>query len=566
MMAWRRNSVMMVLLVVSLPLLVTAVVVDPKQLVVPTVQQLRWQDYEIGTLIHFGPATWLNRDVDRPEWFDLESFNPTQLNADQWVDAAEAMGAKYIMLVAKHRGGFCLWQTETSDYGVRNTPWREGRGDVVGELAIACVRKDMALGIVLSPTDASHGAGAGGRCATSEQQDRYDRVYRQQLTELLSRYGAIAEIWFDAKLAIPVSDILRDHAPQAMVLQGPHATLRWVGNALGIAPYPAWNVVSLDSARNRKARAHQGDPRGKAWLPSECIVRLRNHWYWKQGQDSPLKTLHELMEIYYHSVGHGAGLLINQAPDASGRIPAADVARGAEFGAEVARRFGTILAKTRGKGETVEVTLPTPVWVDHCIIMEDISLGERIREYVLEGRRGSKDWMEMARGTAVGHKRIERFAPHNVNRVRLRIVQSAETPVIREFALYHAAQRIETEDSEGQSIDYWKVGEWSPRLFNDGWANLILDLSPYVTEAGVYEVFLKPEEAKDRIEVRAINLEFEGKVWPEFLRPMKRSQTYSLNIDAQPSGEEGAIRLRLRLAGRGRQDTKGNILLRRVMP
>ena len=165
-------------------------------------------------------------------------------------DSAEAMGAKYIIFVAKHVGGFCMWQTETTDYGVRNIPWRGGKGDVLGDLAESCRKRGMKLGVYLSPYDRKQGAGSGGRCRTKEAQQRYNTIYRRQLTEVLSRYGRMFEVWFDGSNVIPVGDILTKHAPRAMVFQGPHATIRWVGNEDGVAPYPAWNAVSGKDARS----------------------------------------------------------------------------------------------------------------------------------------------------------------------------------------------------------------------------------------------------------------------------------------------------------------------------
>ena len=154
----------------------------------------------------------------------------SKLDTDQWVAAAEAMGAKYIVCVAKHVGGFCMWQTETTDYGVKSLSWRGGKGDVLADLATSCRKRGMKLGVYLSPCDRKHGAGVGGRCGSPEAQKVYSKIYRQQLTEVLSRYGDIVEVWFDGSNVIEVGDILKKFASRAMVFQGPHATIRWVGN------------------------------------------------------------------------------------------------------------------------------------------------------------------------------------------------------------------------------------------------------------------------------------------------------------------------------------------------
>jgi alpha-L-fucosidase len=399
----------------------------------PTPHQLEWQDREVGMFIHFAPNTWLDKEYDDLS-LPLSRFNPEKLDTDQWVAAAEAMGAKFIIFVAKHAGGFCMWQTDTTDYSLESTPWRGGKGDVLADLAASCRKKGMKLGVYLSPQDKKHGAGGGGRCDTEEAQDQYDDLYRAQLTEVLSRYGEISEVWFDGSTVVRVGDILSKYAPNAMIFQGPHATIRWVGNEDGFAPYPAWNSVSEADARSGVATAANGDPNGTVWLPNECDARMRNTWFWRTDNAQTLKTVDQLMEMYYRSVGHGAVLLLNQTPDPTGLIPEADFKRGAEFGAEVARRFGQSIAETSGKGDLVELSLKEPTLIDHAIVMEEIAQGERVREYVIEGLADG-EWTPLCQGTAIGHKKIERFAPAKVSKVRLRVLRSAAEPLIRKLAV-----------------------------------------------------------------------------------------------------------------------------------
>jgi alpha-L-fucosidase len=198
---------------------------DEPTLARPTREQVAWQDLEVGMFIHFGPATWQDKEYD-----DLSTapkgMNPAKLDTEQWVRVAQSLGARYIVFVAKHTGGFCWWQTDTTDYSVRNSPWRDGHGDVMRDLAQSCRQHGLKLGVYLSPADAKFGAELGGKCKNPEQQERYSKIYRQQLSELLSRYGEICEVWFDGSNVIEVGDILKQYAPQAMVFQGPHATIR----------------------------------------------------------------------------------------------------------------------------------------------------------------------------------------------------------------------------------------------------------------------------------------------------------------------------------------------------
>jgi alpha-L-fucosidase len=400
---------------------------------IPTPEQVAWQDMELGMFIHFAPNTWQDQEYDHRAT-PLDQINPVKLDTDQWVRTAEAMGAKYIVFVAKHVGGFCMWQTETKNYGIRNTPWRNGKGDVLADLAASCRQRGIKLGIYLSPRDDTFGAATGGKCATPELQERYNAIYRQQLTEVLSRYGEIFEVWFAGSNIIEVGDILRQYAPKAVIFQGKYATIRWVGNEDGIAPYPAWNAVS-EAARLRGATATDGDPNGETWLPNECDARIRRDWFWSSKNTDTLKSVDQLMEMYYESVGRGAVLLLNNTPDTSGLIPEADARRSAEFGAEIRRRFGKSLAETRGESEAIELALSKPATIDHVITMEDIAQGERVLEYVIEGDAGGQ-WKELARGAAIGHKKIDRIAPVEVSEVRLRCVKFAGRPAIRRLAVY----------------------------------------------------------------------------------------------------------------------------------
>ena len=403
----------------------------------PTPEQVVWQDMELGMFIHFAPNTWQDKEGDDRST-PLEKINPERLDTDQWVRVAVSMGAKYIVFVAKHIGGFCMWQTDTTNYGIKNTPWRGGKGDVLADLSESCRKTGVKLGVYLSPRDDTLGAGTSGKCATPELQEKYNKIYREQLTEVLSRYGEMFEVWFDGSNVIEVGDILKKYAPKAMIFQGKYATIRWVGNEDGVAPYPAWNAVS-EQSRLAGATAANGDPNGESWLPNECDARLRRDWFWSSKNADTLKSVDKLMEMYYKSVGHGAVLLLNSTPDTSGLIPEADAKRARKFGAEIRRRFGTSLAETSDHGDVVELRLEKPIKIDHVIAMEDITQGERVLEYIIEGRVGG-EWKELVRGTAIGHKKIDSIAPIEVSAVRLRTLKYAASPVIRKLAVYNTSR------------------------------------------------------------------------------------------------------------------------------
>ncbi|HVO33960.1 MAG TPA: alpha-L-fucosidase, partial [Gemmatimonadales bacterium] len=177
----------------------------------PTANQLHWADLEVGLFLHFAPNTWQSKEYDDRST-PLTTLNP-DIDTDQWAAVARDLGARYVVMVAKHVGGFCMWQTETTEYSIRNTPWKGGHGDVLADVSASCRKYGLGLGVYCSPRDDNFGSGGGGRCDTPEKQAAYNAIYRRQLTELLTRYGEMVEIWFDGSIVVPVCDIVRMHAP-----------------------------------------------------------------------------------------------------------------------------------------------------------------------------------------------------------------------------------------------------------------------------------------------------------------------------------------------------------------
>jgi len=521
----------------------------------PTPEQRAWQDMELETFVHFGPVTWRASEADRT-FVPPDRINPERLDTEQWAEVARSMGSRQLIFVAKHAAGFCWWQTDTTQYGVKQTPWRGGKGDVMRDLVDSCRKRGLKLGVYLSPADEFLGARVSGRCADAAAQEKYNAVYRQQLTELLTRYGEISEVWFDGSLLVEVGDILKRHAPKAMVFHGKYATVRWVGNEDGFAPDPNWNTVPEEAGRSGVATAKDGDPDGAVWMPNEIDTRLRAHWFWSPANEGTLKSLDELMEIYYRSVGHGAVLLMNQTPDRSGLIPEPDVRRTAEFGAEIKRRFGASVAEAQGKGPTMELALPRPRRIDHVVTMEDIAQGQRVREYRVEGLAGG-EWRELVRGTSIGQKKIDVIRPVEVSRIRWRA--TAETPpVIRRLAVY---------DSGGQSGGgavsvapaYRTIKQWDTAGVPDDWTTWNIDLAPYCADAGQYEISFFTTGGRGGITIRSVTLVMGGVEAPEFVKPVPgRGRVYNLNL----TGVEPDMKLRVVVRRRG-DEAFGQIVLRR---
>jgi alpha-L-fucosidase len=541
-------------------------------LAIPTPEQAAWHDLEMGMFIHFGIETWQDKDTDEePKLEYTKMFNPTNVATDQWVKVAESMHAKYIILVAKHHGGFCLWQTDTSPYSVKNSPYKNGKGDIVAELAASCKKRGMKMGVYLSPADFRFGAvmSGGGVTAKPEDQPIYNKIYRQQLTEVLSRYGEMMEIWFDGSLVIEVGDILKRYAPKAMVFQGKYGTIRWVGNEEGFTPYPAWSTVSRAAGKSGVSEAADSDPAGDTWLPIEADARIREGWFYSSTSEKTIKSVDHLMDMYYRTVGHGAVLLLDLTPDTTGLIPEADAKRAAEFGAEITRRFGVWIARTNGPGSQLELTLGKPTVIDHVITMEDIRYGERVREYVVEGRT-SDGWKPLAAGTMIGRKKIDRFQPVKVSEVRLRVTKQAAPPIIRELAAYATLVRAEAAEGSdpnarlGLPPDWTIVSRWTANQFEGDTATLKIDLTAQVDAAQQYELMVRQTDGDGELVVKTVDLFLESsKLPPEFVKRTQQSGVFNLNVTALPSNKPDWCRVELTLSSAQPTTSKGEVLLRK---
>jgi alpha-L-fucosidase len=420
----------------------------------PSPQQLEWQDMEFGVLIHFGTNTFLDR-----EWgdgtADPDVFNPTQLDAEQWMRAIKAAGAKYVVLVAKHHDGFCLWQTAQTDYSVKASPWLNGKGDVVRLVSDAAAKYGLKFGVYMSPWDRHE-----PRYKNSAE---YDDYYTSQLDELVQHYGNIVEFWLDGAGSgghvynFPgIINELRIYQPNALVFADvglfEYGDIRWVGNEDGIIPYENWNVID----RHGYLR----------WRPIEADTPLhKGHWFWHPNDESTLKTVDELVSTYEQTTGRGGQLMLGLAPDRRGLIPEADVKRLDEFGAAIRERYAqnlmakhipgrdatepaldgdvaTFWSAPTGAGHAVlEASFAKPITFDHALTMEWLNNGQHVEHYRIEAWDG-KAWKTVCEGHAIGHKRIDRFAAVSASRIRLNILASSGTPVIREFEIFQLDKRF----------------------------------------------------------------------------------------------------------------------------
>lgn len=414
----------------------------------PAPQQVAWQDLEFGVIVHFSTNTFLDR-----EWgdgtADPKVFNPTSFDPEQWMQAIQASGAKYVVLVAKHHDGFCLWPTDQTDYSIKKSPWKDGKGDVVGDVARAARKYGLKFGVYLSPWDRHD--------PRYKDSAAYDKYYLSDLEELASNYGDLVEFWLDGAGSgghvydfKKIMETLRTYQPNTVVFADTglfeYGDARWVGTESGRVPYENWNVID----RHGFLR----------WRPVEADTPLRNlHWFWHPNDEASVKSLDELLTTYDQTVGHGAQLMLGLAPDTRGLLPDSDVARLKQFGDAVRQRYAhnLVLEHVGGNPEQMaaldndpdtfwsapsgshhailEVNFPKPVTFNRSLTMEWLNDGQHVQKYAIEAWDG-KAWKRIAEAEAIGHKKIDTFAPVTASRVRLNILSSSAEAHIREFQLY----------------------------------------------------------------------------------------------------------------------------------
>jgi alpha-L-fucosidase len=450
---------------------------------VPSARQLRWHELEFYGFLHFTVNTFTDK-----EWgYGDESpaiFNPTDFNADQIVATAKSGGMKGLILTAKHHDGFCLWPSQYSQHTVKQSPWKNGRGDVVREISDACRRYGLKFGVYLSPWDRNH---------KDYGKPEYLTYYRNQLRELLTSYGPIFEVFLDGANGgdgfyggaretrridretyydWPTTwELIRKLQPEANIFSDAGPDVRWVGNERGVAGETCWATLNREDfvpGKADEARLNRGDRPGSHWVPAECDVSIRPGWFYHAKEDEKVRTANNLLDLYFSSVGRGASLLLNLPVDRRGRIPdkdakslggfrhivdkmfAIDLAKGARVdGSNVrgkAQRFSGLNA-IDGKRETYwstddSVTTPSLTLdlgqartFSVVRLREYLPLGQRVESFALDEWKDGQ-WQQFAGGTSIGSCRLTRTGPITTTKVRLRITQAAACPAISEVSLF----------------------------------------------------------------------------------------------------------------------------------
>lgn len=465
---WRRLRVKRMVVPIALVLMASCAEAPDPVGPLPTSEQVEWHRLETYAFIHFGISTF--NDV---EWgYGNEaptSFDPPQIDCEQWVRTLKACGMKAVILTAKHCDGFSLWPTKTNDYNISNTAYKNGKGDLVGELSAACRKHGLKFGLYLSPWD-RHDAEYG--------RSVYVERYHAQIKELIDNYSPVFEFWFDgvnggdgwyggAKETRSIDakhyydydkakEIILRRNPKAMIFGGTAPTIRWVGNEKGWADATQWSTASL-SDFDEVDFLSKGNPKGDAWIPAEADVSIRPGWFFHPREDHQVKSVAQLLDIYYNTVGHNTTLLLNFPVDTEGRIPAVDSMRAVEWHHRIVDDFDDNILKNsvvtadneRGRrfsaAKAIDARWDT-YWatedgvcrgdlvfsfqrltrLNRVVLQEYIPLGQRVMRFSIDYFVNGK-WLPVEADdemTTVGYKRIVRFKAVEADRLRIRFKQA----------------------------------------------------------------------------------------------------------------------------------------------
>ena len=435
------------------------------QMPVPSPQQIKWHDMEFYLFTHFGPNTFTDK-----EWGEgnekEEVFNPTNLDCRQWCRVAKAAGATGIIITAKHHDGFCLWPTKYSTHTIRESKWKDGKGDVLKELSAACKEYGLKFGVYISPWDRNH---------PDYGTPKYNDVFVNMMTEIFTSYGPIWELWWDGangegpngKKQVYDWDrfkkTVKKLSPNTVIFSdiGPH--IRWVGNEKGIANETNWNTLDTTgfmpgAGAPPTDTLNRGNEFGKSWIPAECDVSIRPGWFYHKEEDEKVKTPEQLLELYLKSVGRGATLLLNVPPDRRGLIHENDSAALIGFRQLREQSFKTNLAglatasvssgKVKKSGNdvsdgnsnsfavikpgdygSIQLKFKKPVSVNYIVLKEFINDGQTVQKFQVQVKHGEA--ADIIDGTTIGHKRILQVSANDVTEIKVIFKESKDNRTIR---------------------------------------------------------------------------------------------------------------------------------------
>ena len=525
--------------------------IDMVSRLVPTPQQLEWQQMEFTAFLHFGMNTFTGNEwghgTDSPEL-----FNPSELDCEQWVKALKDGGFKMALITAKHHDGFCLWPTATTEYSVKNSPWKNGKGDVVRELRDACEKYGMKFGVYLSPWDRN--------AVSYGDSPAYNKFFIEQLTELLSNYGEVHEVWFDGACGegpngkkqeydwTAILAKIRELQPKAVTaIMGDD--VRWVGNEGGLGRETEWSATMMapgsytekneamaalgidNMSKDLGSRELLAKSQEAYWYPSEVDVSIRPGWFYHAEQDEQVRSLANLVNIYYRSVGCNSVLLLNIPPDRRGLIHEVDVQRIKELSEYIGKTFannyvenGTQMWKAE-VGQSKEYNVKTGAMVNTFLIQEDIAQGQRVEDFLVEVYSNGA-WQYAAEGTTVGYKRLLRFSDCQPEKIRVTIRGARGTANISNVGLYYA-EPLQDKDAKVKlshvKTEGWKaVGADAAVAFDgnaetawkaDGLTALVVDMGKEENIAGFCYAPVASEDLTGTIYKYNFYISTDGQNW-----------------------------------------------------
>lgn len=433
----------------------------------PTQEQLAFQDMELGVFVHFSIDAFAERGTI-PGQTPASAFNPTELDVNQWVLAAKQMGAKFMVLTARHEQGFCLWPTKTTDYSIQHSPYKDGKGDIVREFVDACRKHGIKPGLYTAPWIDSHWesihagykGGDTGDINKFNDPELYNKAWEKektQITELMTNYGDLVLIWDDhfgrsdalddnhqgGKLRTFYADfnkLAHELQPKCLLLG---RDIEHVGSEKGRASYPLWNSLNtIDGSLYTISETYKwehdntGNPHGKIYRPQlSCTTDALSTGGWMWHRYRKPQPLEVTMKSYYETIGRGASLIINFAPDRRGLVEDQVVEAAINFGKEIKRRFSDPILTSDSKESKQVIRFETPTTISHVVTMEDISEGQRISAYTIEAKVDGK-WQTIVNGQTIGHKRIDHFEDITTTAIRFKVTDAVAKPKMRRISVF----------------------------------------------------------------------------------------------------------------------------------
>lgn len=442
----------------------------------PSKRQLAWHQLERYCFVHFGPNTFTGNEWGTGKEAE-QVFNPKKLDCRQWAHVFKQAGFSGVIITAKHHDGFCLWPSKFSTHTVAQSPWKNGKGDVLKELSAACRDEDLKFGVYLSPWDRNH---------PTYGTPQYNDTFKSMLKEVLTRYGPVFEVWFDGANGEGPNGkrqeydwpgfigVVRKYQPNACIFSDAGPDVRWVGNEDGYAGETCWYMI--DRSKFSPGHADQrvlnvGDEKGPDWLPAECDVSIRPGWFWRATEDDKVKSVEKLMDIWYGSVGRGSNLLLNVPPNADGLISDPDVKRLTEFSQALKKEFsfeapiagieslsasGSVMLPARalldGDEKTVwrpesnqvpvqiQVTFPSEITVDRAVLEEPVAYGQRIRSFKIHTADLKNGYNTLASGTTVGVYRVVKFPATKLKEIWIEIDSARAIPALSRVRFFNTGR------------------------------------------------------------------------------------------------------------------------------